>query len=123
VAHPIVFILAPKGAPSNLAFSTLIYSAFRNRFNPAAHKRLIMIATTAILDAAFERWPVHAKWWGERSAALLCTIPFLSLIIGYDYWSTGKVHRATVWASVFVVGLQQVRDPLGQTAIWQAFAA
>ncbi len=105
-----------------LAFSTLIYFAFRNRFNPVAHKRLLLIATIAILDAAFERWPIPAKWWGERSAALLCTVPFLLLIIGYDYWSRGKVHRATAWASVFVVGLQQVRDPLGHSAIWQAFA-
>jgi hypothetical protein len=105
-----------------LAFATLIYFAFRNRFNPAAHKRLILIATIAILDAAFERWPIPAKWWGERTAALLCTIPLLLLIMGYDYWSRGRVHRATIWASVFVVGLQQVRDPIGHSAPWQAFA-
>jgi len=48
-----------------LAFSTLIYFAFRNRFNPAAHKRLILIATIAILDAAFERWRVPVAWWGS----------------------------------------------------------
>jgi hypothetical protein len=41
-----------------LAFATLIYFAFRNRFNPAAHERLILIATIAILDAAFQRWHV-----------------------------------------------------------------
>jgi len=62
-----------------LTFSTLIYFAFRNRFNPAAHKRLILIATIAILDAVFERWPVPAKWWGLHTAALLCTIPLLLL--------------------------------------------
>jgi hypothetical protein len=47
-----------------LAFSTLIYFAFRNRFNPAAHKRLVLIATIAILDAAFQRWHVPVAWWG-----------------------------------------------------------
>jgi hypothetical protein len=73
-----------------LAFGTLIYFAFRNRFNPAAHKRLVLIATIAILDAAFERWPVPATWWGERPAALLCTAPLLLLIMGYDDWSRGK---------------------------------
>lgn len=106
-----------------LAFSTLIYLAFCNRFNPAAHKRLIMIATIVILDAAFERWPIPAAWWGERAATLVCTIPLLLLIVGYDYWSMGKIHRATLWASVFVVMLQQVRDPIGHSAPWQAFAA
>jgi hypothetical protein len=105
-----------------LAFSTLIYFAFRNRFNPAAHKRLILIATIAILDAAFQRWHIPVAWWGERAAALICTIPLLLLIMGYDYWSMGKVHRATIWASVFVVALQQVRDPIGHSAPWQAFA-
>jgi hypothetical protein len=106
-----------------LAFAILLYFAFRNRFNPAAHKRLILIATIAILDAAFERWPVPAKWWGERTAALLCTVPLLLLMIAYDDWSTGKVHRATIRASAFVVALQQLRGPIGRSAPWQAFAA
>src|SRR5208282_5436774 len=105
-----------------LAFATLIYFAFRNRRNPAAHKRFIMIATIAILDAAFVRWPVPSKWWGLHAAELLCTIPLLLLIMGYDYWSRGRVHRATIWASVFVVVLQQLRDPIGRSAAWQAFA-
>ncbi len=105
-----------------LAFGTLIYFAFRNRFNPAAHKRLILIATIAILDAAFERWPLPATWWGERTAALLCTVPLLLLIVGYDYWSRGTVHRSTVRASAFVVVLQQVRDPIGHSGPWQSFA-
>ncbi|HXM63350.1 MAG TPA: hypothetical protein VN950_20985 [Terriglobales bacterium] len=106
-----------------VAFSTLIYFAFRNRFHPAAHKRLILIATIAILDAAFERWPIHAAWWGERTAALLCTVPLLLLIMGYDYWARDKIHPATIWGSIFVVVLQQVRDPIGHSAPWQAFAA
>jgi hypothetical protein len=52
----------------------------------------------------------------NRAAALTCTVPLLLLIMDYDYWSRGKVHRATIWASLFVVALQQVRDPLGHLA-------
>jgi len=44
-----------------LMFSTLIYFAFRNRSDPAAHKRLILIATLAILDAAFDRVPENPR--------------------------------------------------------------
>jgi len=99
-----------------LAFSTLIYFAFRNRFNPAAHKRLILIATIVILDAAFVRWPVPVTWWSLRATSFLCTIPSLLLIMSFDCWSRGKIHRATIWASVFVVVLQQVRDPIGHSA-------
>ena len=96
-----------------LAFATLIHFAFRNRFNPAAHKRFILIATIAILDAAFQRWPVPVAWWGERAAALT--------------WATttgpGARFIAPRWASALVVELQQLPDPIGHSALWQAFAA
>jgi hypothetical protein len=50
-------------------------------------------------------------------------MPLLLLVIDYDDWSRGKVHRATIWASVLVVGLQQSRDPIRHSASWQVFAA
>ena len=53
---------------------------------------------------------------------LFCTYPLLLLLMGYDYWSTGKVHRATIWASIFLVVLQQLRDPIGHSVPFQAFA-
>jgi hypothetical protein len=104
-----------------LVFATLIYFGFRERFNPAAHKRLMLIATIMILDAAFVRWPVPATWW-DLQAAQLCCYVLLLLLVGYDVWSTGKIHRATLWASVFLIVLQQVRMPIGRTAPWQSFA-
>ena len=106
-----------------LMFSTLIYFAFRNRFNPAVHKRLMLIGTLAILDAAFDRWPISAAWWGARVTPLLCTYPLLLLMMGYDWWSTRKIQRVTLWASGFLVVVQQGRDLVGHTAAWQSFAA
>jgi hypothetical protein len=106
-----------------LMFSVLIYFAFRERFHPAAHKRLILIATLAILDAAFDRWPVPVPWWDDRITPLLCTYPLLLLLMAYDWWSTGKIQRATLWASAFLVVVQQGRDPFGHIAAWQSFAA
>ena len=38
-------------------FGTLVYFAFRDRFKPASHKRLILIATIALMSAAINRWP------------------------------------------------------------------
>jgi hypothetical protein len=43
-------------------------------------------------------------------------------IVVYDLWSTGKVQRATVWASLYVIVIQQLRIPIGHTAAWHAFA-
>ena len=105
-----------------LAFSTLIYFAFRARTNPAAHKRLILIATIAILDAAFVRWPVPVHGWNVHSA-VMCTWAVLFALVAYDLVSVRSFHRATLLGSLFVVFLQLVRGPIGHTAFWQNFAA
>ncbi len=104
-----------------LVFSTLIYFAFRNRFHPATHKRLILIATIAMLDAAFVRWPISAPWWDLRAASMCCYLLLLAVIC-YDFWSSGKLQRATLWASVFLIATKEVRMPIGRTALWQSFA-
>lgn len=104
-----------------LMFSTLVYFGFRKRFNPAAHKRLMLVATIALLDAAFVRWPIHAVWWDLQAAQMGCYL-LLLLLMCFDLWSVGKVHRATLWASVLLIALQQVRMPVGRTALWQSFA-
>ena len=104
-----------------LVFSTLIYFGFRERFNPAAHKRLMLIATIMITDAAFVRWPVPVGWW-DLQAAQMCCYALLLLLAGYDLWSTRKIHPATLWGGVFLIVLQQVRTPIGHTALWQSFA-
>jgi hypothetical protein len=50
------FYSVPMGGM--LICSTLIFFACRMRRNPAGHKRLILIATIAIMDAAIDRWPL-----------------------------------------------------------------
>src|SRR5580704_16650755 len=112
------FYTIPMGGM--LIFSTLIFFAYRMRRNPAAHKRLILIATIAIMDAAIDRWPlafVHHNHVSE-----LFNYSFLLFIVLYDLWSAGKVQQVTVWASLFVIVFQQLRLPVGHTSTWQAFA-
>ncbi len=41
-----------------LIFGTLVFLAFRARSNPPAHKRLVLVATTALMLAAVARWPI-----------------------------------------------------------------
>lgn len=108
-------------AADMLVFATLVYFGFRERFHPAAHKRLMMVATVMILDAAIVRWPIHATWWHLQAAQMVSYL-FLLLLAGYDLWTTKRIHRVTLWASLFVIALQQVRVPIGRTAVWQGFA-
>jgi len=105
-----------------LIFAALIFFAFRARSNPPAHKRLILVATTALLIAAVARWPFDFLYRKAPVAALL-TYVFLLILAAYDYWSTRKIHRATLWASAYLIFVQQIRLPIGKTAAWHAFAA
>lgn len=114
------FYAVPLG--DMLMFSTFVYLGYRNRFQPAVHKRLMWLATLSLLDAGFDRWRVFDPY-SLPIVNLICFTPLLLLLVGYDWWSTGKVQRVTIWGTIFMVVVQQIRHPLGHTAAWQSFAA
>ena len=91
-----------------LIFSTLIYFAFRNRSNPAAHKRLVIIATIALLDAAFGRWPIDvvSTHFQFGCFALLLTL------VGHDLWFTRAVGRCVVFPAVSGTGYNRANRSL-----------
>lgn len=104
-----------------LIFATLVFFAFRARSNSPAHKRFILVATIALMIAPIARWPIALVYHNPQMAAL-ATYTFLLLMVGYDLWSTHKIHRATLWAGTFLIFVQQIRIPIGNTHVWQAFA-
>lgn len=103
-------------------FGTLVFAAFRARFQPAAHKRLILVATFAILGAAIARWPVQI--FGPPLVRLeIFSAAFLLALVAYDLWSLRRIHPATLWAGVLLVAVHALRVPFAGTALWQGFAA
>jgi hypothetical protein len=107
-----------------LMFSTFVYFVYfgyRNRFRPAVHKRLMLFATFSLLDAAFDRWPVFDPY-PLPLVNLVCFAPLVLLMMGYDWWSSGRVQRVTLWSTLFLFTVQQGRHLLSQTAAWQSFA-
>ena len=104
-----------------LMFSTFVYMGFRNRSHPAVHKRLMLFATFALLDAGFDRWSIFDPYPLPVVHAV-CFFPLLAVLMVYDMWSTGKLQRVTLWANGFLVAVQQLRHPFSHTAAWQAFA-
>ncbi len=102
-------------------FATLIFFAFRARSNPAAHKRLILIATITLLAAAVNRWPFPIIRQ-EPILIVLIDDAFLLPMVAYDLWSIRKIHQATLWGGLFLVIMQQLELPIGSTAVWQSFA-
>ena len=105
-----------------LMFSAFVYLGYHNRFQPAVHKRLMWFATLSLLDAGFDRWPVFDPY-SLPVVNLICFTPLLLLMLGFDWWSTGKVQRVTIASTSFMVVVQQIRHPLGHAAAWQSFAA
>jgi len=104
-----------------VSFAVLAGFAYAQRKNAAAHKRLIIIATAGITRAALVRWHVPILFQHQH-AAYTATYVFLVLLAAYDLWSTHKIHRATIWGSVFLILMGQIGRFIGPTAPWHAFA-
>lgn len=104
-----------------LLFAVLGGGAFRARSNPSAHKRLIVLATIALMRAAIFRWP-FAFVFHNQVRALLISYLFVMVLAAYDLGSIHRIHRATQWGVSLLVLVHLIRIPIGQTESWHAFA-
>jgi hypothetical protein len=104
-----------------VVFAVLIFFAYRWRHDPATHKRLILIASITIVDAATGRDPLTR----------ITNIPYLNnvftqlytvLLAGFDLWYLKRIHRATLVAGLFSIGMLLAAIPVGSTGPWIAFA-
>ena len=75
---PKTFYIVPMSAM--LVFGTVITFAYRNRANSPAHKRLVFIATTSLMVAAFARWPL-AFLHRHVVVATLFSFGFLAMLM------------------------------------------
>jgi hypothetical protein len=125
VRDPLGFYVFPLA--NVVAFAVLMVFAYRARFSPAAHKRLIVVASTALMAAPIARWHLdgflHTRAFGvSATMAERLSYLFILLLIAYDRWATRRVHRATVWAGAFLIIFQQLALYFGRTWVWHAFA-
>lgn len=125
VRDPLAFYIFPLA--NVVAFAVLIGFAYRARFDPAAHKRLIIVASTALMTAPIARWHLrgflHTRAFGvSATTAERLSYIFILLLIAYDIWATRRVHRATLWGAGFLIVFQQLALYFGKTSVWHAFA-
>lgn len=104
------------------AFTVVIYASWRARRRPDAHKRLILLATIGLAEAAFGRFPWARMGYPVAAGAVTGLGIMVLLAIAYDLVSLHRLHRSTMWAAplVFVAGALAV--PIGMTSARQAFA-
>lgn len=106
---------------SMAAFAGFVTAAIAWRRETQTHKRLMLLATISILDAAVARLPVELLRTSNWSY-LPTTDVFLAAAILYDLASRHSVHRAYLWGGGLLVIEQALRIPVGETAAWQAIA-
>ena len=106
---------------SMVAFAAFVGAAIARRRDTQTHKRLMLLATISILDAAVARLPfefLRTSSWSYLPATDL----FLLTVILYDIASRHTVHRAYVWGGLLLIIEQVLRIPVGETAVWQTIA-
>jgi|GEM_PF-166375 len=105
-----------------LLFGALSAASFiTRRSDPAAHKRLITLATIGLVDAAIFRTQLSWVHHSLPHTDLVVDLMVLSLVF-YDLWSLHKIHRATLWGSLFFITVQRLAFPVGSTPAWHTVA-
>ena len=124
---------APPGAPSPLAFLTiplgdmlvfaiLVGAGFYFRRRTDVHKRLMLLATIAILPAATARLPfAFIQEFGPLAFFGLADL-FIVVCLLYDLYTRRRFHRATIWGGLLIVVSHPLRLFVGGTQAWLSFA-
>lgn len=121
---PLQFLVVPLGDVA--LFTVFIVLAVVQRRDAQSHKRYMLLATIALLDAAVVRWP-----FGDMTAGVvgplwtrtdLCVDLFLVPMVIWDIVSRGRVHRVTLIGGLAVIASQPLRLMLSETNAWLRFA-
>jgi hypothetical protein len=105
-----------------IGFGVPAFFAFSLRRRPSTHKRLILIATIAMMSAAFGRWPV-AFLLHRPLPAMLCSFSLFIVLVFYDLVALRRIQLVTISGSTFVILVELMSFPVGHTAAWHAFAS
>jgi hypothetical protein len=119
-----------------LTFAGFVIAAIVNRRRPEWHKRFMLIATVALLQAAVARFFFLAATGGgpgmrpgfgppmpiERTmtAGLLVDLLIVAAIV-HDWRSDRRVHPAYWWGFGIFLAVQLLRPVIGHTQAWYSF--
>ena len=129
------FLLVPITAIG--LFAGFLIAAIANINRPEAHKRLILLATISLLQAAVARvffviatggGPGARPGLGPPPPMAIALVPSLlldGLIVAgmvYDWRTRGRPHPAWIVGLVVITAVVALRGPLSETSGWIAFA-
>lgn len=101
-------------------FAILAGFGYAARKRRETHKRLMLLASIAMLDAAIARIPGVMSTGGPLAAFGLQDF-FLIACIVYDFASRRRIHPAYLFGGIFILAMQPLRIIVSQTSWWLAF--
>lgn len=99
---------------SMVTFAGLVMCGFVWRARKALHKRAMMMATIAMLGAAFARWPVIGDW--PPDITRLAVEALIVAMAVHDWRTMGRVHPMTLWGGLSIIAAHRLIKPL----IWKS---
>jgi hypothetical protein len=105
-----------------VGFTIVIFASWRARRKPDAHKRLILLATIGLTEAAFGRFPWSQIGLPPAAGAVTGLGILVLLVIAYDLISLHRIHRSTLWAAPLTFAFGALAVPIGMTPAWHSFA-
>jgi hypothetical protein len=104
-----------------IAFAGLIAAALLQRANGPSHKRLVLLATIALMNPAVDRWPFAFMHRLPLGTVLIVDAMTIA-VFAFDLWSRGRIHRATLAGGLSLIVLLHLMVPIGRTPAWHKLA-
>jgi hypothetical protein len=102
---------------SAISFAVLAWTGILLRRRTAAHKRLMLLATVAILGPALARLARLPYFGGEGGPfVVIVSLTLLGIVVVHDVVTTRKVHPATVFGAAFPLVLFAGATAISTTA-------
>ena len=105
-----------------VVFATLVTAALVLRKKSAYHKRLMLLATLAMLTPAMARLPFEAVRAGGPLVFFALTDLVILGCIAFDTIKNRRLHPAFAAGLAFVIVAQIGRLALSPTSLWMSFA-
>ncbi len=121
---PLQFLVVPVAAIG--MFAVFVALAVARRADPQSHKRYMLLASIAMVEAAVARWPfafmVQPSPVPGMGMFELTTCLFVAPLVAWDLATRGRLHAVTLWGGLALVAAFLLRMPLAATDAWQGFA-
>jgi len=117
--QPKQFLIIPL--TDMVLFATFLSFSLANLKKYETHKRLMVLATLALLPAAFGRL---APMFGISNPIIILLMEqaLLIIAIAHDYFTRRKVHPVYIWGGGLMIIVHLVRFPIAGTAWWTSFS-